>query len=407
MAIRVPTGRHLSDDSRPPRRWQATLTGAAIVICALGLRAPLTELSPVSGDIERELGVHASTIALIGSIGPFLLAAAAVGAGWISSWISPQTVAVVASVTLATAIVARSTAADGVTLTLFAGLAYVCIGVLNAVIPTLIGITFSMSAVPLITAVYAGVIAIGTSAAPIVSTLSVELGSWRFSSLVWGSLSCLAGLLLAATSLSRWRTTRAVVSPVDTAAVPVGVPRRREHAMLTMLFGAAAFNAFAMFAWLPTIVRSRFMLSAQEASGLLALYAFMAIPVALVAPVLLRSRTRFRLVATIGVIAAATGYALLLLPGAWAIAAVTIGGSGQLLFAAGLVRLADLERAANTPGISGRIQGAAFAIGALGPLAATGLMILDQSATLLCVTLGLLTAAILVPLAVMSRDPVT
>ncbi len=384
-------------DLPKPQRGQLTIALLAILVCALSLRAPLTGLSPISGEIFADLGVPLLVIGYIGSAGPLLLALTAMMSGYLMAVLSQRLLAISATALLALAIIGRSLAWDGTAFVLSAALVYVAIGILNAVMPAFIGTRFGVSQVPLVTALYASVIAVGTSIAPLLARWSVETSSWRLSSALWAVAAGSACVLIAATKQPN-RPASALGAQRNRRRTRPS-PRTRPSGDLiriTLLFAITAFNAFAMFAWLPRILLDRNGVGASQSAWLLAIYALMAVPVGLVTPLLLRKRSRFTSVALAGLLCFVVGYVFLSTGYVWApLAGVIIGGCGQLLYSAGLVKIADLERESKVSGISGKVQGIGFALGSLGPVVTSALYELDGTGTTVCLLLAVLPSAAL------------
>lgn len=378
----------------------------AVLLSALSLRAPLTSISPIAVEIHDEIGISVETISYIGSMGPLLLATAAVLTGYVMKHLPVPVLAITAAAGLAAVLVSRSGSWGSATFVVSSAGVYLMIGVLNAVMPAFIGVRYNASTVTRVMALYASLIAVGTSVAPLVARWSVDSVSWRVSSMFWAGVASASALMF----VLLWTKDRVSVHWEKSSAAAASEPaeftdtvienRRgtgtqprpaRDSIELVVWFGVAAFNAFAMFAWLPRLLTEHMGMSPNHAAWLLSLYALMAVPTGLITPVILRDRSRFKTVIAIGLCCFAVGYVCLALASLWSVVVgVVIGGSGQLLYSAGLVRVADIERDARTAGVSGKVQGVGYAVGAAGPVMFGYLRELEISWAASCIAFAVL-----------------
>jgi CP family cyanate transporter-like MFS transporter len=139
---------------------------------------------------------------------------------------------------------------------------------------------------------------------------------------------------------------------------------------LTIVFAAAGFNAYALFAWLPSILADTAGTSPAEAGALLSLYAAMGLPAGLIVPTLAVRYGRVRTLIAIGAATLVAGYAgLLLAPATATWLWVALAGIGPLFFPLSLV-LINLRSRTHTGAValSGFVQSVGYLIVASGPL---------------------------------------
>jgi CP family cyanate transporter-like MFS transporter len=139
---------------------------------------------------------------------------------------------------------------------------------------------------------------------------------------------------------------------------------------LATVFAAAGFNAYALFAWLPSILADTAGTPPAEAGALLALYAAMGLPAGLVVPLVAARYGRVRSLIAIGVSTLVAGYlGLLFAPAAATWLWVALAGIGPLFFPLALV-LINLRSRTHTGAValSGFVQSAGYLAVATGPL---------------------------------------
>ena len=140
---------------------------------------------------------------------------------------------------------------------------------------------------------------------------------------------------------------------------------------LAIVFTVAGFNAYALFAWLPSMLHDIAGTSPAEAGALLSLYAAMGLPAGLIVPIVAARYGRVRLLVGIGVGSFVAGYlGLLLAPTAATWLWVALAGIGPLFFPLALVLINLRSRThSGAVALSGFVQSAGYLIVAIGPLA--------------------------------------
>jgi MFS transporter, CP family, cyanate transporter len=165
----------------------------------------------------------------------------------------------------------------------------------------------------------------------------------------------------------------------DRAPLPEEADRGRlGHALrsrlawaLAVVFAVAGFNAYATFAWLPTILHDIAGTTPAEAGALLSLYAAMGLPAGLLVPVIAARYGKVRLLIAIAIAMFIVGYlGLLLVPTSATWLWVALIGLGPLLFPLTLV-LVNLRSRTHSGAValSGFVQSVGYLIVAIGPLA--------------------------------------
>jgi CP family cyanate transporter-like MFS transporter len=136
------------------------------------------------------------------------------------------------------------------------------------------------------------------------------------------------------------------------------------------VFAASSLNAYAMFAWLPSLLVDTAGVSPAHAGTLLAVYAGMGIPCALIIPVLTARMTNIGPLVYVGVGVFVAGdlgllFAAETLTWLW----VSLAGLGPLFFPLALVLINLRTRThAGAVALSSFVQSIGYTLGALGPL---------------------------------------
>ena len=140
---------------------------------------------------------------------------------------------------------------------------------------------------------------------------------------------------------------------------------------LATAFAVSSLNAYALFAWLPEMLRDIAGVNAEQAGVLLSLYAAMGIPAALLVPVLTTRMKNVALLVYLAVAFFVVGYlGLIFVPETATWLWVVLVGLGPLLFPLCLVLINLRTRTHDgAVALSSFTQGVGYTLGALGPLA--------------------------------------
>jgi CP family cyanate transporter-like MFS transporter len=189
-------------------------------------------------------------------------------------------------------------------------------------------------------------------------------GNWRLAIGIWAVVALLAATL--------WGRAGEIVAPADAAPLPAAPPavwRSRTAWWITSYMGLQSLSFFSILAWLPTILRDR-GLSAPAAGGVLSLVGIVAIPAALVAPVVASRQHNLRLAITGSTASTALGFAGLLAEphGLEALSAVAFAiGQGSSLSLALVLMVVRAKDSPHALAISGMAQGVGYLVASAGP----------------------------------------
>ncbi len=371
---------------------------AAIIFVAASLRAPITAVGPLMGEIRASVSLPSSVLGLLTTIPLVMFGAVSLFVCQISSRFGAGRVILASLLAICGGILLRSFA--GVA-GLFIGTVFVGLGIAfgNVLVPGVIKERFPERVGPL-TSVFTIAMA---SFAALSSAVSYPLSrfaffNWRLSLAVW--------LLLVAAAAVVWWPQRSLTI----GACPVGgalVAADRERSVfrsgvawyLTLLMGAQSYLFYFFTAWLPTMLQAK-GISVPDAGYVSFAFQLMTIPASLIVPMLAaRLRNQKGLTTVIAVLYAC---AIALMYFARSMALLTLASMLCGLFNGSCfslcmlligLRTSSAERATR---LSGMMQSIGYAFGAIGPFAAGALFDATGSwnAAMLCA--AALTAVILV-----------
>jgi CP family cyanate transporter-like MFS transporter len=267
----------------------------------------------------------------------------------------------------------RGASGTYLSLALASVLAFGAVGVANVVMPPIVKKYFP-DRIGGVTSVYATVLTFFSMVPALVAVPVAQSAGWRVSVGMWAALGVVASIPWVALWLRQRRagaTTDALIEQSE-AALPLAgsVWRSRLAWALAVFFGMTSINVFGVFAWLPQILTDIAPVAPGEAGALLALYAAMGVPLAVIVPVLAVRRGSTRPLIAVGVLLYLSGYlGLLVAPGQVTWLWVLLAGLGPMIFPLALV-LINLRTRTHHGAIalSGFTQGMGYLIGALGPL---------------------------------------
>lgn len=362
-----------------------------IMLLAFTLRVAVTDVTPLVGTIARDVPLNAATIGLLGMLPPIAFAVFGVLTPVALRRMGGEWLAVVAMVVSVVGQVGRALTSDTGAFLALSVLAVAGLGVGNVLLPPLVKKYFP-DAIGSVTALYVTILALSTAVPPLVAVPLAEATSWRVSTGAW-ALACLVAALpwLALVPSVRGRavdpqpvTPDAEVPAGDGVdggdrarpgadpAVPSSALRPWRSGVawgLVAMMGFTSFNTFSMFTWLPQIVQDA-GLDRAGGGAMLALFAFIGMPLSLIVPVLAaRMRNSYPL-CLVGVVTYAVAYVGLLgsAPGTvwlW----VCLLGVGQASFPLALVLINLRTRTyQGAQALSGFAQGLGYAFACLGPL---------------------------------------
>jgi MFS transporter, CP family, cyanate transporter len=351
------------------------LTG--IILVAANLRTAVTALSPIVHEVSADIPLGTLAIGVLGMLPPVCFAVFGIFTPAFTRRVGLERMLVLALSAILAGHLIRALAGSLPVLLVGSLIAFAGLGIGNVLLPPLVKKYFP-DRIGLVTSLYATVLAVGALVPPLVAVPVADSAGWRFSLGQWAFLALLA-LVPWVTLLVRERSrrgTRHQASGNDDAvdeATPAVLGRIWRSPVawaITIVFTVSSLNAYAMFAWLPQLLRETAGVSAGQAGILLSLYAAMGIPTALIIPVL---TARLKNVGTIvygGVVLFLIGdLGLLLAPSAAPWLWVACAGLGPLLFPLSLVLINLRTRThEGSVALSGFVQSVGYTIGAFGPI---------------------------------------
>jgi CP family cyanate transporter-like MFS transporter len=371
-----------------------------ILLMALSLRAAVSAVGPLLGELGPELGFDATTIGVLAMLPPLVFAAAGLGTPALIRWLGLEKV-LVAAVLLAVAGQLGRAAVDGVwpflTLSAVVMAGY---GIGNVVLPPLVRKYFP-DRVGVVTAGYVTLLAVSTAMSPQLAVPVADAAGWRTSIALWASVSAVV-LIPWAVQAARDRRKRraddagepaaAAVSPepraIEDAPGPIRgdgpIVRAREPAAgpvklnpwrSPVAWGLAIFLAgnsaqtYVYFAWLPPYLTEH-GIDAATAGSALAYFAILGLPASLLVPLIV-PRLRHPIAAILVFTACWVGghLGLLLSPESGTWWWMTLSGLGQGTFATALLMMNLRSRTTHGSAVlSGFSQGIGYAGAGLAPL---------------------------------------
>jgi CP family cyanate transporter-like MFS transporter len=364
-----------------------------ILLVSLNMRAAVSAISPLLGDVSAHYGLSATAGGLLTTIPVLMMGSVAPLAARLNRSIGPERVVALALLTLAAGIVLRVLPG---TWALFAGSLVLgaAIALLNVTMPGLVKRDFPERAAAM-TGVYTTSMIVGATLAAALSVpLEHAFGGWAGSMASWSVPAAFAFLAwlpqLTATKAPRAARAGAV------AKVP-GLWRHPLAWQLAVFMGIQSLLSYTLIAWLPTILTTQGM-ERGTAGAVFAVSSLVQIPAAFFVPLAAGRTNNQRALVALMVGSMATGVAgLLVAPTAaawvWAILiGIAQGGGFGLAMAMIVLRSGSAQVAAQLSGMS---QLVGYFIAAVGPVGfgalhqATGGWVLPLGMLLGCCAIGL------------------
>jgi CP family cyanate transporter-like MFS transporter len=251
---------------------------------------------------------------------------------------------------------------------LLSSLAYAGMGIGNVALSALVRRHFP-DRIGVVSSGYVLLVSVGTAIPAFTAVPIADLAGWRMSTAVWALVALAAVVPWLVVDRTGARRDRIVdEEPVGRYIPVVALIRSRLAWGLVGVFGINSLNAYAMFAWLPTILTESGV-SAYASGVYLTLFALIAIPAALVVPWLaVRVSNPMPLVVLFASCYALGYVGLLVAPTTatpvWVIAAGF--GPGAFPLTLTLINLRS-ETVSGAAALAGFTQGLGYAIAGLGP----------------------------------------
>ena len=403
-------------------RHQGVVAGVAgILLIAATLRLPVGALSPLAALIDSDIALSATSLGVLGMLPPIGFAVSGLFAPGVARRVGLEQTLLIAIVVMIVGHLVRATAPTFTVLALGSLIVLLGAGFGNVLLPAAVK-RFTPGATGGMTAAYATIMAIGSAVPPLLAVPLATGMNWRLSLATWAIVVCAAiapWILLTLRARRERSAAQALVAAAALKGERSVVVQRGPHGF-TMLarsrtawgialpFTVSSISAYVVFALLPVILQDLTGLSAAQAGSLLALFAILGVPLAVVAPVLTaRLRTPTPLL-TASMMLFGLGYGgLLLAPALAPVLWVTAIGLGQVSFPMCLVLFSLRTRSAGMAAqVSGFVQTVGYAVAAVSPLAIGALREVTGSWSASLIVLLVVVAATIPSVALLARGSV-
>lgn len=357
-----------------------TLALSGILLVALNLRTAVAAISPVTDQISADIPLSSVSLGVLGALPPIAFAASGLLAPLFARWLGLERAIALASAAMVVGHVVRGFAPGYPALLVGSVITLAGMGFGNILLPPAVKRYFP-DRIGLVTTAYVTLLSISTAVPALISAPVADSAGWRVSLGMWAvlALAALAPWLILLVNSSRDRRfARANGSASsETAEVDAAEPalfrkmlRSRVAWAIGLSFAVSSLNAYALFAWLPSILVDTAGLNPVSSGAMLAVYSIMGLPAGLIVPVLAARIRRVGLLVQLGVVCFVVGYlGLLFAPAAATLLWVVLAGLGPLIFPVCLVLINLRTRSHHTSiALSGVVQTIGYTVGAFGPL---------------------------------------
>ncbi len=360
-------------EARRRLRAHPALVLLGIVLASLNMRAALSGVSPLVGEIGDHFHLTATVSSLVTTIPLIFMGLGSIAAPKLARRWGTEAVLFGALTLLCGGILLRIAPP---VVALFVGCALVgtAIALLNVLMPGLIKRDFPEKAAAM-TALYSTAMILGaTASAAAAVPLENALGGWRGSLASWAVLAAVAAIVWIPQVLISRRGTKhgaAAGTPKHLTEDGPNLSRSPLAWQITLFMGSQSLVAYVCIAWMPTIFTDNGM-SKSQAGLVFAFNTLVQMVGSFVVPMLAGRMRNQRLLAVAVVALMAVGIAGLLaapVAGAWVWAAllgVGQGGALGLALTMMVLRTRDAHTAAR---LSGMAQTWGYLLAAVGPLA--------------------------------------
>lgn len=339
-----------------------------VVLLGLSLRHAITAVSPLLSTIREDIGLSTASATILGMLPTVAFGVAGFTTPIIIRRLGLPFTAVVALGLGAGGTVIRVLGDSSALFLIFGAVALFGMGIGNVVGPPLVKRYFPDRQGAVMSAFVLTMQAGATIPAMLTLALA-DAGGWRFAVGLWAILMVLAALPWIA-ALVKDRGRAELASPVqDRSGFVLSTLIRNPISVGAALFyGMAALNTYALLAWLPVIFQS-LGLSQGEAGRMYAIYTFLTLPMALVAPILAtRTRNPLPFGVLLSVVAAIGYLGIILAPISTAPVWVFIAGIGGGAFPFALTMFNLRTRTTQgSAAVTGFALGCGYAFGTVGP----------------------------------------
>ncbi|MET0974086.1 MAG: MFS transporter [Leifsonia sp.] len=346
-----------------------TLALLGIFLVALNLRTAVAALSPIVDEIGADLPLSPTILGLLGMLPPVCFAVFGILSPVFTRRFGLEPVLIAAIIAMIAGHLGRGIAPNTVVLLIASAVTFAGLGVGNVLLPPLVKKYFP-DRVGIVTSVYVTLLSVSTFIPPLIAVPVADSAGWHVSLGMW-AVFAFAALLPWVVLVIRHRTGGSQVQPEQSEPALMGRVWHSSIAWaLAVVFAVSALNAYALFAWLPSLLIDTAGSTPAEAGVMLSLFAAMGLPAGLLIPWLASRMRNVGILVYAGVAFFLVGYLGLLLAPATATALwVGFAGLGPLLFPLALVLINLRTRThAGSVALSGFVQGIGYTIGAFGPL---------------------------------------
>jgi MFS transporter, CP family, cyanate transporter len=385
----------------------AALLGVLLV--ALNLRTVVAALSPILGLVERDIPLNPVVIGIIGAAPPLTFALAGLLTPWLSRRLGLEALTLIAVGIMALGQLLRALAPGSGMLVFSTALALLGAGIGNVLLPPLVKRYFP-DRLTQVTTLYAVLISFSTALPALAAVPVATALGWRVSLSVWFVLGLTAIVPWIVAARMRSRTLR-LARDADNGDVVESEPaleaalfRSPVAWALMITFCLSSINVYAGFAWFPSLLVATAHVTPEDAGSLLALYAIMGFPGALLVPAIAARMKNVGILIYIAVAFLLIGDAgLIVVPSVATALWISCAGLGGFLFPLALLLINQRTRThAGSVALSGFVQGIGYIIAAASPLAFGILHQVSGNWTLSLLMLAVLTLAA-IPAAIILR----
>lgn len=347
-----------------------------ILLVALSLRNAVDAISPIIGQVSRDIPLGTLLLGVIGAAPPVTFAVTGLATPAISRRLGLEGALLLAAGLMAIGQLGRALAPDAVLLVVGTIVTLVGAAIGNVLLPPVVKRYFG-DRITQVTTAYAVLISVSTALPALTVVPIASAAGWRIAIGCWFLIATSAALPWIVATIARRRVAGGSADDpggADLEPEPK-LERRVFHSPLAwaimVTFSLSSINVYAFFAWLPKLLVDTAGVSSGTAGALLALYAIMGFPASLLVPYL-ASRMRnvgVLLYVAVALILVGDG-GLALAPAAAPVLWVVLAGLGPLLFPLSLVLINARTRThEGSVALSGFVQGIGYIIAAVSPLA--------------------------------------
>ncbi|PWC07275.1 CynX/NimT family MFS transporter [Mycetocola zhujimingii] len=340
-----------------------------IILVAANLRTAVGALSPIIGRVSAELPLDPLVVGLLGAMPPVCFALFGIITPALVRRSRLEVVLILALAAILVGHLIRGIAGDVLTLVIGSAVTFAGLGLGNVLLPPIVKKYFP-DRIALMTTLYVTMLSISTLIPPLIAVPVADGAGWRISLAMWAGVSVVALVPWLVLNLHAKRTPPPPRLDPSRTEVVGRLWRSPLAWSLAVIFGLSSLNAYAMFAWLPSLVQDIVGVNDATAGVWLSVFAFMGFPAGLLIPILAVRMKNIALLVYVAVGCLVAGYAgLLIVPTVAPLAWVVLIGLGPLLFPLALV-LINLRTRTHDGAIalSSFVQGVGYVLGALGPL---------------------------------------